>query len=186
MVILAAWLFFPLLLLSRVDARAANLGLKKYLKSKISPLPAIEPRLSRAFYCRNEGEMSQNFPLKKTTAQRINKLIWAAAATLMLTAALPVTAQDDTTTQHASSAWGGGWITGPASNPLSHLNGPAFRTTGSAERYDFPDFAPMTLLDATLPHWLAFQAEERYRFENTTTPASRRQATTLRAEPFSL
>jgi hypothetical protein len=153
------------LLLSRVDARAANLGLKKYLKSKISPLPAIEPRLSRAFYCRNEGEMSQNFPVEKTMAQRKNKLIWAAAATLMFASALPVTAQDDLTTQHAGSAWGGGWITGPASNPLSHLNGPAFRTTGSAERYDFPDFAPMTLLDAALPHWLAFQAEERYRFE---------------------
>jgi hypothetical protein len=83
----------------------------------------------------------------------------------MLTAVLRLGAQDDITTQNATSALDGGWITGPASNPLSHLNGPSFRTYGSPERYDFHDVAPITLVDATLPHWVAFQAEERYRFE---------------------
>jgi len=109
--------------------------------------------------------MNRKFAVRKTNMQRIRQLIWATAAILTLTAALPVTAQDDVTTQNATSALGGGWITGPASNPLSHLNGPAFRTTGSSDGYDVHDFAPMTLLDAKLPHWLAFQAEERYRFE---------------------
>jgi hypothetical protein len=109
--------------------------------------------------------MTKKFAVKKTKAQRIVQLISATAAILMLTAALPVAAQDDKTTQNASSALKGAWITGPASNPLSHLNGPAFRTDASSERYDFPDVAPITLLDASLPHWIDLQAEERYRFE---------------------
>jgi Alginate export len=100
-----------------------------------------------------------------TTERRIARLLWAAAILPMLAAALPIAAQDDVTTQNAASALDGGWITGPASNPLSHLNGPAFRTTGSAQPYDVPDFAPITDLDARLPHWIAFQAEERYRYE---------------------
>ncbi len=99
--------------------------------------------------------MSKKFALK----------IWWTGAILILTAALPAAAQDDRTTQNATSALGGAWITGPASNPLSHLNGPAFRTDASSERYDFHDVAPITLLDASLPHWIALQAEERYRFE---------------------
>ena len=74
-------------------------------------------------------------------------------------------AQDDLTTQNASSALNGAWITGPASNPLSLLNGPAYRTFGKAVPYDFPDFHPMTSLDRRLPHWIAFQSEERFRFE---------------------
>lgn len=119
-------------------------------------MTAIKPMRLMALYCRNEGEMS-NRP--------IGLLIWAAATSLMLTTAVQAAAQDDITTQNATSALDGGWITGPASNPLSHLNGPAFRTDASSERYDFQDLAPMTLLDATLPHWIAFQAEERYRFE---------------------
>ncbi len=106
--------------------------------------------------------MSNNFKEKRTRTQRI---LWAAAAILVASASVPMVAQDDTTTQHATSAVDGGWITGPASNPLSHLNGPAFRTSGSSEGYDFHDVAPVTELDATLPHWLAFQAEERYRYE---------------------
>jgi hypothetical protein len=107
--------------------------------------------------------MSNNFAVKKTKAPLFT---WTAAAILVLIAALPATAQDDRTTQNATSALNGGWITGPASNPLSHLNGPAFRTNASTEQYDLPDFAPATLLDEKLPHWLAFQAEERYRFED--------------------
>lgn len=79
--------------------------------------------------------------------------------------AIRLRAQDDLTTQNGSSALDGGWITGPASNPLSLLNGPAFRTFGYAAPYDFPDFHPITSLDRKLPPWLAFQAEERFRFE---------------------
>ncbi len=107
--------------------------------------------------------MSNKLAVKKT--QRIKHLILLTAAFLALTAALPVTAQDDITTQNATSGLDGAFITGPASNPLSHLNGPAFRTSGSSQSYDFHDFAPFTALDARLPHWLAFQGEERYRFE---------------------
>jgi hypothetical protein len=108
--------------------------------------------------------MSRKLTVKKKV-RRTNRLIWATVAILMLITVLPVTAQDDITTQNATSALDGSWITGPASNPLSHINGPAFRTSGSSEPYDFRDFAPITLLDAKLPHWIAFQAEERYRYE---------------------
>jgi hypothetical protein len=74
-------------------------------------------------------------------------------------------AQDDVTTQSASSAYGGGYITGPASNPLSFLNGPAYRTTASTSPYDLPDFAPASLLDRQLPSWIWFGSEERFRYE---------------------
>jgi Alginate export len=74
-------------------------------------------------------------------------------------------AQDDATTQNGSSGYNGAWITGPASNPLSFLNGPAFRTTGQNTPYDFPDFAPMTALDQQLPSWIGFGLEERFRAE---------------------
>jgi hypothetical protein len=82
-----------------------------------------------------------------------------------LLSALPLAAQDDVTTQNGASAYNGAFITGPASNPLSFLNGPAFRTTGSKEPYDFHDFAPVTWLDANLPNWIDVQAEERFRYE---------------------
>jgi len=75
-------------------------------------------------------------------------------------------AQDDVTTQNASSAVGGGWITGPASNPLSFLNGPAYRSFGSASPYDFRDFDPTDRLNRRLPKWIGFEAEERLRFED--------------------
>jgi hypothetical protein len=84
---------------------------------------------------------------------------------LFAMASLPLVAQDDITTQNATSGYNGAFITGPASNPLSFLNGPAYRTTGSKEPYDFHDFAPMTYLDARLPQWVDFQAEERFRYE---------------------
>src|ERR1700685_4490459 len=77
----------------------------------------------------------------------------------------PALAQDDVTTQNGSSGFQGAWITGPASNPLSFLNGPAFRTTGQNTPYDFPDFAPMTALDQQLPSWIGFGLEERFRAE---------------------
>jgi len=74
-------------------------------------------------------------------------------------------AQDDVTTQNGASGYNGSFITGPASNPLSFLNGPAFRTTGQGASYDFPDFAPMSKLDEELPSWIGFGLEERLRWE---------------------
>src|ERR1035438_5335682 len=74
-------------------------------------------------------------------------------------------AQDDVTTQNAASGYNGAYITGPASNPLSFLNGPAYRTTAQSTPYDFPDFAPMSGLDEQLPSWLGFGLEERLRWE---------------------
>src|SRR5437762_3596536 len=59
----------------------------------------------------------------------------------------------------------GGYITGPASNPLSFLNGPAYRTTASRAPYLIPDFRPASLLDERLPRWISFGVEERFRSE---------------------
>ena len=84
---------------------------------------------------------------------------------LALLLALPACAQDDVTTQNAASGYGGAYITGPASNPLSFLNGPAYRTFGSTAPYLLPDFRPTSLLDERLPKWISFGAEERLRFE---------------------
>jgi hypothetical protein len=78
---------------------------------------------------------------------------------------LPLAAQDDITTQNATSGFNGAFITGPASNPLSFLNGAAWRTTGNLAPYDFHDFAPATYLDQKLPSWVDLQAEERFRYE---------------------
>ncbi len=87
------------------------------------------------------------------------------ATLVILSGAFSAAAQDDVTTQNGGSAYGGGFITGPASNPLSFLNGPAYRTFGSTAPYDFPDFAPASLLDRQLPKWLSFGWEERLRYE---------------------
>ena len=89
----------------------------------------------------------------------------AAIIVSLLSVTIPAVAQDDVTTQHAASAYAGGYITGPASNPLSFLNGPAYRTQGSAAPYDFPDFAPASLLNRQLPEWISFASEERFRYE---------------------
>ena len=80
-------------------------------------------------------------------------------------AGLPLAAQDDITTQNATSGYNGVFITGPSSNPLSFLNGAAWRTTGNPAPYDFHDFAPATYLDSELPKWIDVQAEERFRYE---------------------
>jgi hypothetical protein len=98
----------------------------------------------------------------------INKQATSASflvALALFSGAIPAAAQDDVTTQNGASAYGGGFITGPASNPLSFLNGPAYRTTGSSTPYDLPDFAPFSLLDQQLPHWIWFGEEERFRYE---------------------
>ena len=92
----------------------------------------------------------------------------ATSAVLFLyaiAAGLPLAAQDDVTTQNGSSGYNGVFITGPASNPLSFLNGAAGRTTGNRAPYDFHDFAPATYLDKELPSWIDVQAEERFRRE---------------------
>ncbi len=80
-------------------------------------------------------------------------------------ASLPLAAQDDVSTQHATSGFNGAYLTGPANNPLSYLNGPAWRTTGNPAPYDFHDFAPFTDLDSKLPKWIDLQGEERFRYE---------------------
>ena len=82
-----------------------------------------------------------------------------------LAAVLPMAAQDDLTTRNATSGYNGRYITGPASNPLSFLNGAAARTTANPAPYDFHDFAPASYVDDKLPHWLDVQAEERFRYE---------------------
>src|SRR5271165_3289668 len=74
-------------------------------------------------------------------------------------------AQDDVTTRNGSSGYDGTFITGPASNPLSFLNGPAYRTFGTTAPYLIPDFAPASLLNQELPRWISFGVEERLRFE---------------------
>jgi hypothetical protein len=74
-------------------------------------------------------------------------------------------AQDDITTQNAASGPNGAYITGPASNPLSFLNGPAFRTFGSTAPYDFRDVHPISSLNTRLPKWIGFELEERLRIE---------------------
>jgi hypothetical protein len=88
-----------------------------------------------------------------------------SAVLFLLALGLPLVAQDDITTQHGASGYNGAFITGPSSNPLSFLNGAAFRTTGNPAPYDFHDFAPASYLDEHLPNWIDVQAEERFRYE---------------------
>src|SRR5579863_1565776 len=117
------------------------------------------------------GDVFMKIPLRPLSSlillwMRSNLSLAAAILTFVFSfAAAPLHAQDDVTTQNASSALDGGWITGPASNPLSFLNGPANRTFGSKLPYDFPDFHPASYLDARVPKWLNFEVEERFRYE---------------------
>ncbi len=108
--------------------------------------------------------------LQARLASRFNRVRFSALSTLALFCLLavgiaPLAAQDDTTTQNATSGYKGTWVTGPASNPLSFLNGAAGRTTGNPAPYDFHDFAPISDFDARLPKWIDLQAEERFRVE---------------------
>jgi hypothetical protein len=101
-------------------------------------------------------------------AASLRRLSLSSSAVLFLfaiAAGLPLAAQDDITMQNATSGFNGAYITGPASNPLSFLNGAAWRTTGNPRPYDFHDFAPVTYLDSKLPDWIDLQAEERFRYE---------------------
>jgi hypothetical protein len=101
-------------------------------------------------------------------AASLCRLSLSSSAVLFLfaiAAGLPLAAQDDITMQNATSGFNGAYITGPASNPLSFLNGAAWRTTGNPRPYDFHDFAPVTYLDSKLPQWIDLRAEERFRYE---------------------
>jgi Alginate export len=109
--------------------------------------------------------MSEQITEKTTNAHRIGRMHWAVVCILLVVGALPIVAQDDITTHNASSALDGAWITGPASNPLSRLNGPAFQTGALTEPYDFQDFAPVNYLDDSMPRWISLRLSERYRYE---------------------
>jgi hypothetical protein len=98
----------------------------------------------------------------------ISRNLISAVMLLLLATPGALMAQDDVTTQNGSSALHGAWITGPASNPLSFLNGPAYRTFNSKVPYDVPDFHPLGQADARLPRWINLEAEERLRFEDYT------------------
>ena len=97
--------------------------------------------------------------------RRLPLSISAVLFLIAIVAGLPLAAQDDITTQNSTSAFNGAYITGPEANPLSFLNGAAWRTTGNPAPYDFHDFAPATYVDAKLPKWIDLQAEERFRYE---------------------
>jgi len=87
------------------------------------------------------------------------------AAVCLFTFALSALAQDDVTTRNGSSGYDGAWVTGPASNPLSFLNGNRYRTTGLQSPYLLPDFRPASELNQYLPRWISFGVEERFRDE---------------------
>jgi hypothetical protein len=91
--------------------------------------------------------------------------LFSCLAVTILLPVLPAAGQDDITTRDAASGYHGAYITGPASNPLSFLNGDAYRTFASRSPYLLPDFAPATQLNEQLPHWISFGVEERLRFE---------------------
>ncbi len=105
------------------------------------------------------------YAVMSASLRRLPLSISAVLFLFAIAAGLPLAAQDDITTQNATSGYNGAYITGPASNPLSFLNGAAWRTTGNPAPYDFHDFAPLTYLDAKLPNWIDVQAEERFRYE---------------------
>jgi hypothetical protein len=104
-------------------------------------------------------------PVQSAFLRRLPLSISVVLFLFAIAACRPLAAQDDKTTQYGASGYNGAFITGPASNPLSFLNGAAFRTTANPAPYDVHDFAPMTDLDATLPDWIHLSAEERFRYE---------------------
>ena len=106
-----------------------------------------------------------HYAVVSASLRRLPLSISAVLFLFAIATSLPLIAQDDITTQNATSGYNGVFVTGPASNPLSFLNGAAARTTGNPASYDFHDFAPATYLDAKLPHWVDVQAEERFRYE---------------------
>ena len=112
----------------------------------------------------------------KTTSRNALSASFIIGLALASTA-IPLQAQDDVSTQNAASAYDGGYITGPASNPLSFLNGPAYRTFGSTAPYLLPDLAPASLLNRQLPNWISFGWEERLRYEGDKNSGFKAQST---------
>jgi len=124
--------------------------------------------MNRLFTVLFRSALSAPKALYAVMSASLSRLPLAISAVLFLLAmatGVPLAAQDDFTTQNATSGYNGAFITGPASNPLSFLNGAAFRTTANPAPYDFHDFAPATYLDEKLPNWVDVQAEERFRYE---------------------
>ena len=105
------------------------------------------------------------YTVVSASLSRFSLSISAVLLLFVLAAGRPLAAQDDITTQNATSGFNGVFITGPSSNPLSFLNGAAGRTTANPAPYDSHDFAPATYLDKKLPNWIDVQAEERFRYE---------------------
>ena len=105
------------------------------------------------------------YAVLSASLRRLSPSISAVFFLFAIAACLPMAAQDDITTQNSTSGYNGIFLTGPASNPLSFLNGARARTTNNPAPYDFHDFAPATYLDEKLPHWIDVQAEERFRYE---------------------
>jgi hypothetical protein len=105
------------------------------------------------------------YAVPSASLRGLSRAIFVLLFLFAIATALPLAAQDDITTQYGASAYNGAFITGPASNPLSFLNGAAYRTTGKPGPYDFHDFAPFTYVDGKLPKWVDLQAEERFRYE---------------------
>jgi hypothetical protein len=105
------------------------------------------------------------FAFPSASLRRLPFSLAVALFLLVLATGLPLAAQDDITTQNATSAFNGAYLTGPEANPLSFLNGAAWRTTGNPAPYDFHDFAPATYVDQRLPRWIDLQVEERFRYE---------------------
>jgi Alginate export len=105
------------------------------------------------------------YAVLSVSLRRLPLSISAVLFLFAMAAALPLAAQDDITTQNATSGYNGVYLTGPASNPLSFLNGAGARTTANPAPYDFHDFAPATYLNSKLPNWIDVQAEERFRYE---------------------
>jgi hypothetical protein len=115
-----------------------------------------------------KGEFKVQNTLYAVLSASLRRLPLSITAVLFLfaiAAGLPLSAQDDLTIQNATSGFNGVYITGPASNPLSFLNGAAGRTTANPAPYDFHDFAPFTYVDSKLPNWIDLRAEERFRYE---------------------
>ena len=105
------------------------------------------------------------YSVPSASLRRLPLSIITVVILFAIAASLSLAAQDDLTTRNATSGFNGVYLTGPANNPLSFLNGPAWRTTANPAPYHFHDFAPATYLDQKLHKWIDLQAEERFRYE---------------------
>ena len=105
------------------------------------------------------------YAVRSASPRRLSLSIFAVVFLFAIAAGLPSGRAGRHHHAKRTSGYNGVFITGPASNPLSFLNGPAWRTTANPAPYDFHDFAPITDLDAKLPNWIHLQAEERFRYE---------------------